>query len=633
MNRITQQALYSQINFRLRVIAQEMSRLNESISSGKKFNRPSDDVLGGATILAMRTVIEDIKQYERDLSVASSWLMYSESALQSINNSVAEAKTLAVQMATGTYRDSNMDAAAIAIDGVIDEIIQATNTNMEGRYIFAGSKTDTIPFTKGLNINDPVSSLSAGSAYTGRATSSGSYTGNQTRPYLINITTAGGAASPYAEYTTNFNSANDDLTFTALTQGAAGDAITLEYIHPGAGDNALSVSVAGNAISVSLETVGGIVTATAADIMAAINDTLSLSSALVTASLAGGNNGSGIVSDMGGVPQNLSRAGSGFSYATATTDMLAPHTDLKYEARVPGSAGNSISISYVDPGAASQPLTIGVVGNAITVNLATDATGAISSTAGDIMAAIKDDTAASSLVNVFLAEGNSGLDALTQTGTWNLSDGFDNAATFQVSEDGGLTWGPADEFTASTVATNIYDSTGVDLDLGVQIAFTNEGALSAGDTFSVDVSHYQGNTEEVEVSIQRQYRVRTNVHGEEVIGTVGDPDNALDCLFRLKEAMETHDSIAVGDELPVLDRIMQNMTRQMAETGVRINRTETSKNILENSLVAATQRLSDHEDVDIIEAFTNLELQQRSYEAALMSTSVITSLSLLDYIR
>ena len=633
MNRITQQALYSQINFRLRGMAQEMSKLNESISSGKKFNRPSDDVLGGSIILAMRTVIEDIEQYERDLSVASNWLKHSDSALQSITDSIADAKTLAVQMSTGTYQNSNMDSAAIAIDGLINQIIQLANTNMEGRYIFSGSRTDTIPFTKSLNINDPVASLSATSSYTGLATSSGSYTGIQTKPYLVNITTAGGAASPYAVYTTNFNNTNDDLTFTAVTQGAAGDAITIEYIDPGAGDNALNVSVVGDAISVSLETVGGVITSTAADIISAINDPLSQASLLVTASLARRNNGSGVVSDMGGVPQNLSRAAAGLSYASATTDLLASHTNLKYEARLSGLAGDSISITYVDPGAVSQPLTLGVAGNAITVNLATDGAGAITTTAGEIMAAIKNNTAASNLVNVELAEGNSGLDALALTGTWNLSGGLDNAAMFQVSEDGGLTWGPADEFTASTVGTNIYDSTGTDLDLGVQIAFTNEGTLSVGDTFAVDVSHYQGNTEKVEVSIQRRYRVQTNVHGEAVLGSVGHADNTLDSLLRLREALQNHDSIAVADELPVLDRVMHNMTRQMAETGVRINRTESSLNILENNRLAATQRLSDHEDVDIIEAFSALELQQQAYQAALMSTSVITSLSLLDYIR
>lgn len=633
MNRITQQAIYSQINFRLRDMAQKMSRLNESISSGKKFNRPSDDVLGGSIILTMRTVLEDINQYERDLSVASNWLMHSESALQSITDSIAEAKTLAEQMSTGTYRDFNLDSAAIAIDGIINQIIQLANTNMEGRYIFSGSKTDTIPFTKSLNINHPVASLSTGSAYTGLATSSGSYTGIQTKPYQVNITTAGGAASPYAVYTTNFNNANDDLTFTAVTQGAAGDAITIEYIDPGAGDNALNVSVAGDAISVSLETVGGVITSTATDIMSAINVPLSQASLLVTASLARGNDGSGVVADMAGVPQNLSRAAAGFSYATVTTDLSAPHTNLKYEARLSGLAGNSISITYVDPGAASQPLTLGVAGNAITVNLATDGTGAITTTAGDIIAAIKNNTAASNLVNVELAEGNSGLDALALTGTWNLSGGLDNAALFQVSEDGGLTWGPADEFTASTVGINIYDSTGIDLDLGVQIAFTNEGTLSVDDIFAVDVSHYQGNTEKIEVNIQRLYRVQTNVHGEDVLGTVGDADNTLDSLFRLRAALQNHDSLAVADELPVLDQIMQNLTSRMAMTGVRLNRTETSMNILENNRLAATQRLSDHEDVDLIEAFTALELQQQAYQAALMSTSVITSLSLLDYIR
>jgi flagellar hook-associated protein 3 FlgL len=48
---------------------------------------------------------------------------------------------------------------------------------------------------------------------------------------------------------------------------------------------------------------------------------------------------------------------------------------------------------------------------------------------------------------------------------------------------------------------------------------------------------------------------------------------------------------------------------------------------------ASTQLLSDVEDVDIAEAITKLQLQQLAYQAALAATSIISKLSLLDYIK
>jgi len=754
MNRVSQQSLYSRINFDLQRITYDMAKTNESIASGKKVNRPSDDVLGGATILSMRTVLSDIQQYKRDLSVGDNLLSLSESALLNMKNAVTEAYVLAEQMSNETYQDSNMDDAALAIDGIIEQLIQLGNTQMEGRYIFAGTETNTAPFTKELNILNAEAELTSSSNYTGQAVSSGTYTGNQSKTYVVQITTAGGVEASNSSLTTNFDNANDDLTITAKAAGAAGDLISIEYVDPLAANQPLGVVVndlGGGAfnIQVNLATDGaGAIISTAAEVMNAIN-TDPGASALVTASLASGNDGSGVVSDMGGVPINLSR---GSSYATLTTDYAALTTsltgtnnDLAFVAQNAGESGNDIRIRYIDPGAANQSLAVSVDENDITVSLATDGTGAITTTATQVMNAVNADPSASSLitsslaginngsgvvtamdftnlttgahndlkftaltpgtegnniavtyndpqladqptsitvnnlgggnyeiqvnlatdangniiataadvltaiqehdpinpadvaagelVEVSLAEGNSGLGVINQTGTWNLTGGEDTAAGFRVSEDGGLTWGPADEFTASSAGTNIWDSTKPDLDQGVQIAFTNEGTLSVGDTFTIKVSHYLGNTEDIELNIQANYRVRVNVNGEEALGETGAPDNVLDSLFRLKQALLDHEARTVAEELPVLDQALENLSSQMAQTGVRLTRIEVSSNILESTKLGATERLSDAEDTDVIDAITALELQQMSYEATLASTSMITSLSLIDFIR
>jgi hypothetical protein len=65
-----------------------------------------------------------------------------------------------------------------------------------------------------------------------------------------------------------------------------------------------------------------------------------------------------------------------------------------------GEVGNSISVEYVDPGANDQSISVSVVGSQITVSLATDESGTITSTAADVIAAIESSTPASALVTV-----------------------------------------------------------------------------------------------------------------------------------------------------------------------------------------------------------------------------------------
>ena len=85
---------------------------------------------------------------------------------------------------------------------------------------------------------------------------------------------------------------NAALKFTAVeNKGAAGNAITVRAINPGTNNAALSVSVSGTAITVSLATDGSAAaTSTASQVLAAVNASVS-AAALVTASLGTGSSG------------------------------------------------------------------------------------------------------------------------------------------------------------------------------------------------------------------------------------------------------------------------------------------------------------------------------------------------------
>jgi flagellar hook-associated protein 3 FlgL len=84
----------------------------------------------------------------RNISFGNSWLTASESALTSVQNIISDGKALCVQMANATTGSDQRASAAESVQNMLDEIVSLANTDVAGNFIFAGSKTDTIPFAQ-----------------------------------------------------------------------------------------------------------------------------------------------------------------------------------------------------------------------------------------------------------------------------------------------------------------------------------------------------------------------------------------------------------------------------------------------------------------------------------------------------
>ena len=84
--------------------------------------------------------------------------------------------------------------------------------------------------------------------------------------------------------------------------------------------------------------------------------------------------------------------------------------------------GNDITAEFVDPGAPDSPLSVAVMGNDISVSLATDSAGALTSTAAQVIAAINAHPGASALVVALTYRGNTGGGIVVPRAKVNLSD-------------------------------------------------------------------------------------------------------------------------------------------------------------------------------------------------------------------
>lgn len=138
-----------------------------------------------------------------------------------------------------------------------------------------------------------------------------------------------------------------------------------------------------------------------------------------------------------------------------TSALTGNHNDLTFIARTPGTTP-TITVTYVDPSANNATLSVSVVSQAITVNLATGSGGAITSTAAQIKAAIEASAAASALVVVELAASNDGTGVVTAMSAQTLAGPAGTNPTMDVklqsSVDDGTSYFDVASFTQATAA-------------------------------------------------------------------------------------------------------------------------------------------------------------------------------------
>ena len=151
--RVANTTIYDMVKFNLNNITEELNKANKVVSTGKRINNLSDDPVGLNQVLNIKSTLSNIEQLGRNISLGKSWLTASESALTQVQNQISDAKALCVQMATATTGSAERASAAATVQNTLEEIVSLTNTEVNGRYVFAGSKTDAAPFSRDNDTN------------------------------------------------------------------------------------------------------------------------------------------------------------------------------------------------------------------------------------------------------------------------------------------------------------------------------------------------------------------------------------------------------------------------------------------------------------------------------------------------
>jgi len=123
-----------------------MDILRKEISSGKKILTVADDPENYSALLQYKDVMSLNNGFIRNIQSYQGELEIYENQIDQLAKSVSELKTLSIEASNdANYRDST-DTFRHRVNNILENIMSISNNIVNGKYLFAGSKTQTKPF-------------------------------------------------------------------------------------------------------------------------------------------------------------------------------------------------------------------------------------------------------------------------------------------------------------------------------------------------------------------------------------------------------------------------------------------------------------------------------------------------------
>ncbi len=181
--------------------------------------------------------------------------------------------------------------------------------------------------------------------------------------------------------------------------------------------------------------------------------------------------------------------------------------------------------------------------------------------------------------------------------------GDDYAVAFTVSA--GVTSYSVTRNGAATALTNVPFASGQAIEID-GLAFTVSGQPAQGDTFTATPS--QANLSVFDAL-------------DQTIATLSDP---------LASTAQVGQTVKLG--VRDVDAVLSSMGTKRAEAGLWLNRLDAVEQRIANRKLAAQTERSNAEDLDMVQAVSDFQSKQTSYDAALRTYAMVQRMSLFNYL-
>jgi flagellar hook-associated protein 3 FlgL len=147
--RVADKMAYEQVNANIGKNRTNMAELQNQAATQKRVNKPSDDPLAAARVLANRVDLQGNKQYTKSLGYAHSFLAYTDTSLGDLTETLVRAKELAINQSNdASAGPDTRRVVATEVNQLLNSMVQIGNRKLGDRFIFGGYKTQSNPFDK-----------------------------------------------------------------------------------------------------------------------------------------------------------------------------------------------------------------------------------------------------------------------------------------------------------------------------------------------------------------------------------------------------------------------------------------------------------------------------------------------------
>lgn len=131
----------------------DIARINDQgmknqrkISSGLEITKPSDDPVKSSRVLYLRTKIDKVQQFQKNIDHLSMWTRQTNTLQDSMFDTFLRTQELAERGASQTMNNDQRADLAAELDSILEQFVELSNEKIEGYYAFGGNYIDAPPF-------------------------------------------------------------------------------------------------------------------------------------------------------------------------------------------------------------------------------------------------------------------------------------------------------------------------------------------------------------------------------------------------------------------------------------------------------------------------------------------------------
>jgi flagellar hook-associated protein 3 FlgL len=121
--------------------------LQQELSSGEKVLNVSKDPGLYKQISRLEETQAKISGYTTNISTAKSELNTYEDLLNNLTDTVTSLKNLTLKANNSTYYTTSQETFRQEVDDTLEYLVQIANNKVSGKYMFAGSEVEEVPYT------------------------------------------------------------------------------------------------------------------------------------------------------------------------------------------------------------------------------------------------------------------------------------------------------------------------------------------------------------------------------------------------------------------------------------------------------------------------------------------------------